>query len=214
MLKAILFDFDGTLGDTLPLCIAGFRRAIEPLAGRSISDAEIIATFGPSEEGTIRALAPHAYERGVADYLKFYRELHDMCPAPFPGVPELLAFLRARGVTVALVTGKGKRSCDISLEHYGIASLLDAVETGSPEGPCKPERIKAVLRRFSLKPEETLYVGDTPGDVEAAHSVGVPAAAAAWAGTADPDALRAARPEHLFFSIPEFRLFLADTLQG
>ena len=56
-IKALIFDLDGTIGDTLPLCIKAFRRSIEPLIGRSVSDAEIIATFGPSEEGTIMALA-------------------------------------------------------------------------------------------------------------------------------------------------------------
>ena len=45
-MKCLIFDLDGTLGNTLPLCIAAFKQAIEPLAGRSLSDAEIIATFG------------------------------------------------------------------------------------------------------------------------------------------------------------------------
>ena len=65
MLKAVIFDFDGTVCDTLPLCIAAFRKSIEPLAGRRFSDQEITATFGPSEEGTIRALIPEFYEQGV-----------------------------------------------------------------------------------------------------------------------------------------------------
>lgn len=90
MLKAVLFDFDGTVGNTLPLCIAAFQKAITPLAGRSFSEREIVATFGPSEEGSIRALIPQFYEQGVEGYLHYYRELHSMCPAPFPGIPELL----------------------------------------------------------------------------------------------------------------------------
>ena len=69
MLKAVLFDFDGTVGNTLPLCIAAFQKAITPLAGRSFSEREIVATFGPSEEGTIRALIPQFYEQGVEGYL-------------------------------------------------------------------------------------------------------------------------------------------------
>lgn len=178
MIRAVIFDFDGTIGNTLPLCIAAFRRAIEPLAGKQLPDEEIVATFGPSEEGTIRILAPHAYEQGLADYLNCYRELHDMCPSPFDGIPELLEWLRARGIIIALVTGKGRRSCSISLEQYGIARFFDLVETGSPEGPCKPEGIRAVLDRFLLKPEEAIYVGDTASDVASARSAGVPAVAA------------------------------------
>lgn len=68
-ISAVIFDLDGTLANTLPLCIRAFRASIEPLANRALSDQEIIATFGPSEEGTIMKLAPDHYEQGVADYL-------------------------------------------------------------------------------------------------------------------------------------------------
>ena len=80
----LLFDLDGTLGDTLPLCIAAFREAIEPLAGRKLSDKDIIDQFGPSEEGTIMALIPQHYDEGMARYIEAYTRLHPMCPAPFP----------------------------------------------------------------------------------------------------------------------------------
>mgnify|MGYP006357288589 CR=1 FL=1 len=45
-IKGVIFDLDGTIGDTVPLCIKAFRKAIEPLIERSVSDEEIIATFG------------------------------------------------------------------------------------------------------------------------------------------------------------------------
>jgi len=56
MIKAMIFDLDGTIGNTLPLCIKAFRETIETFMKRKISDEEIIATFGPSEEGTIYSL--------------------------------------------------------------------------------------------------------------------------------------------------------------
>lgn len=85
-IKAVIFDLDGTLANTLPLCIKAFKNSIQPLINRSVSDAEIIATFGPSEEGTIMALAPDFYEQGVSDYLHFHETLHHMCPSPFEGI--------------------------------------------------------------------------------------------------------------------------------
>ena len=214
MLKVVLFDFDGTVGNTLPLCIAAFQKAITPLAGRSFSEREIIATFGPSEEGTIRALIPQFYEQGVEGYLHYYRELHSMCPAPFPGIPELLGDLKKWGAAVALVTGKGARSCRISLERYGIAEYFDAVETGSPDGPVKPEGIRAVLGKFRLAPSEALYVGDTASDIAACRSVGVPAAAAAWAQPAELSELRRNRPDLLFTTVAELHAYLQKQLSG
>src|SRR4051812_19243542 len=101
-IKAIIFDLDGTLANTLPLCIAAFRSSVEPLINRSVSDEEIIATFGPSEEGTIMALAPDFYEIGVQDYLNFYESLHHLCPTTFEGVKELLLSLQKNKVRLAM----------------------------------------------------------------------------------------------------------------
>jgi len=64
-IKAVIFDLDGTLGNTVPLCVEAFKKSIEPLINRTVADTEIIATFGPSEEGTIMALAPDFYEKGI-----------------------------------------------------------------------------------------------------------------------------------------------------
>src|SRR6202012_97623 len=115
-----IFDLDGPHAATLPLCIAAFRKSIEPLVSRSISDEEIIATFGPSEEGTIMALAPRHYDKGIADYLLHYESLHDMCPDVFAGIRELFALLQQSGIRIAMVTGKGDKSTAISLRKFGI----------------------------------------------------------------------------------------------
>ena len=210
MIKAVIFDLDGTLADTLPLCITSFRQAIEPLSGVALSDADIIATFGPSEEGTIRQLVPDHYREGVEGYLHHYRRLHGMCPAPFEGIRETILKLRSSGFIVALVTGKGKRSCDITLDLFGMAGLFDRIETGSPEGQRKKEGILAVLDSFGLKPAEAFYVGDAPGDIEVCHRIDVPVIAAAWAGTADPHLLIPLKPYRIFYTVPEFDLFLNE----
>lgn len=47
-IKGVIFDLDGTLANTLPLCIQAFRQSVEPLTLQPLSDEEIIATFGPS----------------------------------------------------------------------------------------------------------------------------------------------------------------------
>jgi phosphoglycolate phosphatase-like HAD superfamily hydrolase len=100
-IKAVTFDLDGTLANTLPLCIQAFRQSVETLINRSISDADIIATFGPSEEETIMALAPNHYDKGVSNYLHYYEQLHGMCPVPFDGIKEILQTLESRGVSIA-----------------------------------------------------------------------------------------------------------------
>jgi len=208
MIKALIFDLDGTIGDTLPLCIAAFRKSIEPLAGRAVSDEEIVATFGPSEEGTIRALIPDHYDEGVERYLAYYRELHPMCGLPFDGIAGILEFARERGVRLAMVTGKGARSTEITLEAFGLRDAFEIVETGSPLGPRKAEGIRNVLDRFGIEPGEAVYIGDAPSDIEASRKVGVAIVSAAWAGTADPAALRALAPDELFEDVAQLRQYL------
>ena len=210
-IKAVIFDLDGTIANTLPLCISAFRRSIEPLAGRSISDNEIIATFGPSEEGTILALAPDHYHKGVSDYLRIYAESHDMCPAPFEGIPELLASLKEKGIRIAMMTGKGKLSADISLDKFGIAHYFELLETGMPEGPRKPEGIQAILDIWNdIATDEAIYVGDAPSDITACRKVGIPIVTAAWAETAEPELLIPLKPDELFYSVTDFAEWLLE----
>lgn len=212
-IKAVIFDLDGTLANTLPLCIQAFRQSVEPLIGRSISDADIIATFGPSEEGTIMVLAPNHYDKGVSDYLHYYEQLHDMCPVPFDGMKEILETLKNRGVRIAMVTGKGKDSTDISLRHFELTHFFEMIETGSPKGARKAEGIQIILDGLTdIKKDEIIYVGDTPSDVIASRKVGVPVVAAAWADTAEPEKLKELKPSELFYTIKDFKNWLADKI--
>src|SRR5690349_1340025 len=148
-IKAVIFDLDGTLANTLPLCIAAFQQSVEPLISRSVSDAEIIATFGPSEEGTIMALAPDYYEKGITDYLFYYKNMHDRCPVPFDGIKELLIMLKNKAIRIAMVTGKGKHSTAISLQHFELTHFFELIETGSPAGPRKTEGIQFILSAWN-----------------------------------------------------------------
>jgi len=199
-----LFDLDGTLGNTLPLCVAAFREAIEPLAQRRVSDAEIMATFGPSEEGTIQAFIPQHFDEGVARYLDCYARLHAQWPDPFPGIREVLSWLKQEGAFVGLVTGKGPRSLSITLRQYGLENAFDAIKTGRPEGPVKEACIAEILAFHSLRRENVLYVGDTAYDIAASHACGIRVATAAWAPTADLAKLRTLAPDYCFATVESF----------
>ncbi len=205
IIKGIIFDLDGTIADTLPLCINAFRMAIEPLAGKSITDEEIIATFGPSEEGSIIALIPEHYDKGLEDYLQFYEVLHNHCPAPFDGIIELLDYLQAHQVRIAMVTGKGGKSTEISLNQFGIKEYFTIIETGSPQGAIKAECIEKVLIEWhDLDKSEVVYLGDAPSDIIASREAGIAVISAAWAETADAEKLKPLKPDEIFYSIDDF----------
>ena len=204
-IKAIIFDLDGTLANTLPLCIHAFRQSIEPLINRHVSDEEIIATFGPSEEGTIMNLAPNHFEQGLANYLHYYQLEHEMCSDSFEGITELLYFLRENSIKIAMVTGKGEYSTDISLKYFNIKNFFEIIETGSPNGPRKVDGIKSVLDKWPhIQKDEIIYVGDAISDIEASRKAGIPVIAAAWAETAEPELLRSHSPDKIFYSVADF----------
>lgn len=210
-IKAVIFDLDGTLANTLPLCISAFRKSIGPLINRSLSDEEIIATFGPSEEGTIMALAPEYYDKGVSGYLKSYEELHTMCPAPFEGIEDLLKTLQDKSIKIAMVTGKGRQSTTISLEQFGLAQYFEAIETGISAGPSKQEGIQNIVDLFNdIQKQEMVYIGDAPSDIVASRKAGIPVVAAAWAETTDPNKLIELHPDWLFYSISDFSQWLIN----
>ncbi len=208
-ISAVIFDLDGTLANTLPLCIQAFRQSVEPLIQRSLSDAEIIATFGPSEEGTIMALAPDHYEQGVTDYLYHYESMHDMCPVAFDGIEELLESLKGKHIRIAMVTGKGRHSTDISLRYFELTHFFELIETGSPGGARKAEGIEMILNEWNdLSKNEVVYVGDAPSDIIASRKAGIPVIAAAWAETAEPEKLVDLQPDELFYSVDDFAAWI------
>ena len=213
-IKVLIFDLDGTIGNTLPHCIKAFRHAIEPLINRSLTDAEIIATFGPSEEGTIMALAPNHYDKGITDYLSYYKTFHAICPNPFPGIRDLLDSLKSKGLGLAMVTGKGKHSTAITLKEFGLEHYFEMIETGWAAGPRKPAGIQNVIQHFApIDKKEMIYIGDSPSDIMDCKQVGIPVVAAAWAETADIEKLIVLQPDEIFLNVSEFVDWLHSKIQ-
>ncbi|MDR1491514.1 MAG: HAD family hydrolase [Planctomycetaceae bacterium] len=213
MLKCVIFDMDGTIGDTLPFCVIAFRRTAEHFLSRTLSDEEIFEAFGPSDEGTLQKWIPDHLEDGFKIYLEEYQKLHrTMCPLPFDGMTELLHLLKKKGVLLALVTGKGWAALKITLNIFQMEDIFDAIEVGSPIGPNKPVGLRNVLQKLNLQPYETVYIGDAITDITAAKSVSIPILSASWASTADVERQRAYQPDKVCLSIEELKEELLSRL--
>lgn len=210
----MIFDLDGTLGNTLPVCYVAFREALLTYTGREYADAEIDALFGPSEEGIVRRVAPRQWRECLEAYLAAYERHHDLAPHPFPGIAEALDTFKQRGLRLGLVTGKGPRGAAISLRRLGLADAFEMIEVGSPEGAVKPDAIRRILARWGMAPERAAYVGDTAYDVEAAREAWVIPLAAAWAPTARRDELLAAQPTACFTDVTQLVAWVAASASG
>jgi phosphoglycolate phosphatase-like HAD superfamily hydrolase len=206
-LRGMIFDLDGTLGDTVPVCIQAFQRTFHHYLGHLLPAQDIVTMFGPSEEGMLQQQLPQTWPQALDMYLEEYARAHATCHEFFPGLLPLLTTLQGRGVRLGIVTGKGPRSASISAHMLGLDVFFDGIEAGVADGPVKPAGIRAFLTRWAVTPAAVAYVGDAPYDIEAAQHAGVIAVAAVWAASADAVALAARQPHLLFRSVAEFAIW-------
>ncbi len=185
----VLFDVDGTLIDTYRLYLEAYGRALRPYMGRLPDHAEIAAKRPSSERRFL--IDWLGEEQGIACHAAMcsaYEELHrSFCGGVYDGVREMLDALRAVGVPIGVVTGKGRRAWEVTesevrLGPFGVVITEDDTEHPKPD----PGGLLMALERMGATAEETVYVGDSLSDLAAARAAGVRAAAALWPKT-EPD---------------------------
>jgi HAD superfamily hydrolase (TIGR01509 family) len=181
VVRAIVFDMDGTLVDTGATVPAAYAATIAALGGPAVSAAAVVAAY---PLGPTKAILEHFLEREVsADEIEsYYERLAGAGPIePYPGVRAALEALHGR-VPLAVFTGAGAQASRIVLERAGLASRFDAVVGGDEVASPKPdpEGIVLAARRLGVPVAATAYVGDAARDVEAAQACGALAVAAAW----------------------------------
>jgi len=114
LLRATLFDFDGTLVDTTDLIYQSMRHAAGEVLGREISREVLMANVGQPLPRQMELLSAEHAEALLASYRLHNEENHDALIKEFPGVEESLARLHAAGVRVAVVTSKRRFSVDVA----------------------------------------------------------------------------------------------------
>ncbi len=181
--SCIIFDLDGTLTQTNKLIFATFNHVTQKYLNRTYTPAEITAMFGPPEEVAIERLVG-AERAGMAleDFFRFYIDNHREMANAYPGVKEILDYLKQEDILLGVFTGKGSRSTRITLEILGLLPYFDSIVTGTDVLNHKPsgEGIRKILDRFHLEPARTLMVGDAVNDIVAARDAGVAMASVVW----------------------------------
>ncbi|NUN70489.1 MAG: HAD family hydrolase [Bacteroidetes bacterium] len=208
--RTIIFDMDGTLTRTNQLIFDSFNHVAGKYLGKQLTPPEIIAYFGPPEEEAVRnMIGTQQIGRAMEEYYQFYRSEHHRLAEIYPGTVEILEFLRRSGVRLALFTGKGRMTTDITLEQFGITSYFEMTVTGDDVELHKPsgDGIRRILQRFGIAPEEALMVGDAVADITAARETGVEVASVVW-DSYGKDAVMALGPDHLFHDVDEFAAWL------
>jgi pyrophosphatase PpaX len=200
VLRAALFDFDGTLVDTTELIYQSMRHATGEVLGREIPRETLMANVGQPLPRQMELIDADRAEALLESYRLHNEEHHDLLIGEFPGVKRSLARLSAGGVRVAVVTSKRRFSLEMALERFpGLGAVVDRFVTMEDTTEHKPHPaplLKGLVFLGDIPPEEAAYVGDSPFDVGAAKAAAVKSVAVSW-GAFSEDTLRSAEPDHL-----------------
>ena len=201
MLKAALFDFDGTLVDTTEMIYQGMRHAASTVLGRDdIPRETLLANVGQPLPRQMELIDAEKAELLLEAYRHHHEENHDALIQEFPQVAVTLSRLRSAGIKVAVVTSKRRASVEMALKNFpDLRNVVDRFVTMEDTNEHKPhpEPLWRGLELLGGIPkEEAAYVGDSPFDVEAAKAAGVTSVAVSW-GAFSEDRLRGAEPDHL-----------------
>lgn len=208
MFQMVAFDMDGTIADTIPMCIEAFRNSVSPYTDHLLSEKEVLQAFGLNEVGMVKAVAGKNWETAIQDFYLEYALLHDKVTEPFPGILNLLAYLKQKKIIVVLITGKGEKSCMISLEKLGLLEIFDEILYGSEVSPNKKENIEVLLKKYSISREHFCYIGDTVQDIKSCNAAGVVCFSAAWQKSSDVAALKNENPKYVFYHVRDLYQFL------
>lgn len=172
--KAVVFDLDGTLLDSLPLVLAAIRHAVEPFGASPTMD--IFAQLGGPPERFLLPMVQHVRNLPVAlERMAAYHRNNAHLIRPYEGVTDLLAQVRTTGVQTALWTGRDRSSTQWLLEEHRLGAHFATVVCGDdlPTHKPDPQGLREIMRRLGVQAEHTLFVGDADVDVLGGSGCGV-----------------------------------------
>ncbi|HEX7063817.1 MAG TPA: HAD family hydrolase, partial [Bacillales bacterium] len=186
MLKTIIFDFDGTLADTLPIVYKSFQHIFKTYRNEEITSDEIKAMFGPAENAIIeKHFEKNQVEAAIKTYHDYYWDHHEQWVERSWEIEDLLHDIKSSGLKLAIMTGKGRKSLDASLKALEMTDLFDMTVTGDEVEKPKPdsEGLLKILEALNVSSEEAIFVGDSDFDIKAGKSAGVETIGVQWLPT-------------------------------
>ena len=186
-IELIIFDFDGTLGDTRRNITTTMRMAIKEIGLPDRSEAECASTIGLPLAGCIRTLFPDIQEELVPRFAETYRRIFNenlqrIKPTAFLGVIDTLSTLHQKGYTLTIASSRSRNSLTELTRDMGIADYIsymigaDDVKEAKP----KPEPVLKTLDTLNFEANEALVVGDMAVDILMGANAGTKTCGVTW----------------------------------
>ncbi|MCL2826399.1 MAG: HAD-IA family hydrolase [Eggerthellaceae bacterium] len=191
--KAVLFDLDGTLIDTMELILESFRRASADVLGAALPDAQVRSLIGIPLIEQARILAPEHPQELFDAYQGYNFALHDDMVRYFEGTREMLEAAIADGRRLAVVTSKRNGPALKGLSLFGLQRYFEFIigmedtEKHKPD----PQPLLLAAARMGRAADACIYVGDSVFDMQAARAAHMAAVAALWGTSNEGELIKA-----------------------
>lgn len=199
--KAIVFDMDGTVLDTLDELTKSLNYVFARHGLPALTQDAIRPCLGFGYDGFIDKAAPDAPEplrrTMTEEFIAYYSAHCQTTTFPYAGIPQVLGRLKAAGYHMAIVSNKGQGAVSELHDEY----FKDYVDFSLGETPMyrkkpAPDMVWEALKRLGCAKDDVIYVGDSEVDKETADNAGLDAALVTW-GFRDRDFLESLQPTYL-----------------
>ncbi len=205
--RTLVFDFDGTIADTLGETRRIFNQIAPDYGIRQIEEHELDGLRHLSLKQLLDHLdipkrrVPALISRGTGLMRGNITRLRMI-----EGMSEVLMEMRRHVHSFGILTSNASSNVDLFLRTHGMREQFDFISSTS-KLTGKAKHLKAIRKTFSLRPEQMLYIGDEIRDVKAAQKADIPIAAVTW-GFNSRESLAAENPDHLFTRPADFLTLL------
>lgn len=198
-IKYIVFDFDGTLVDTIDMAINIFNKIAHEYNLKQIEEEDRIALTTQKPKDLMKI-----YEvtqlKVVLLLLRIRKEMgKNLSDLKIVGdIKETLLGLKQSGFRLGILTSNSKNNVGIFLENNGMSDIIDFIYSGKNLFG-KDKVMKSMLEQEKISKDEIIYVGDEMRDIEASKKVGIPVIAVSW-GLNKREALESFKPDQMAHS--------------
>lgn len=213
-IKAVMFDYDGTLMDTNSIIIESWQHTFRTVVGREHPEEELYGTFGEILHDTMKRFFPHEdVERCVEIYRSYQVGRYQKMIQMFPGMENLVRELHSQGILTAVVTSRLLPTTMQGLEKYGMDDAFDAVVTCKDTEAHKPDPAPVLFcaEKLDIEPGEALMVGDTAYDIICGNRAGARTALVSWSAACVGKQLEGeAKPDFTAKTAADILAFVAE----
>ena len=208
MIKAVIFDLDGTLLNTLDDLADSVNHILSLHSMKNRTIDEIRSFIGNGIPTLIaRSVKKNTEESELAvcveEMQQYYRAHADIKTKPYDGINELLKILKDKNILTAVVTNKNEESAKILCDRkFGKVFTAVIGDNGIDRLKPAPDNVFRATDILGIGKEEILYVGDSDVDIETAKNSGLTSVGVAW-GFRDADVLRECGANHIINSPEE-----------